>query len=174
MNTFDEWVKENHPEYYDENFWKKLAIGGALAGSALGATGMGAAGVGGYMLGKNAGQQSPQQQTQQAQQQSPQQPTHPLGSYYAKERERNKADMKNKQDQLKAKGLKSGRFVHGKLVEPGDNRDGYDMPYQAEEIPTKSYTSPDASKFFPSKSKKIDSKSVTSPDLGRFLDRDEE
>lgn len=42
MKTFDEWIKENHPEYLDENFWKKLAIGGALAGSALGSAGVGA------------------------------------------------------------------------------------------------------------------------------------
>lgn len=63
MKTFEEWIKEEHPEALEEGWMKNLAVGGALLGAGMG--------VGGMMRGP-AQQGNPQQAVTQQAQQNPQ------------------------------------------------------------------------------------------------------
>lgn len=36
MKKFDEWLREKHPEHYDENWMRNIAMGGALLGAGMG------------------------------------------------------------------------------------------------------------------------------------------
>jgi hypothetical protein len=47
MNTFHEWMADNHPDTLDEGFLKNAALAGAMAAGVAGATG--------WMGGENAG-----------------------------------------------------------------------------------------------------------------------
>lgn len=120
MKTFEEWIKEEHPEALEEGWMKNLAVGGALLGAGMG--------VGGMMRGP-AQQGNPQQAvTQQAQQK-------PMNAWQAKKAEmaRQKAEL-----QRKTQGMKNGQtrtIIQGQVQDDKNIEGG-------------SWTSPAASEFF--------------------------
>jgi hypothetical protein len=98
---FQQWLSTNHPDQYDEGFWKNLAAAGLIAGS-LAAPGC------------SNKAECPHQSVQQKQRPSFRE------RMYGKQAEHDWQDLHKKAEILRQHGLKKGTFIQGQLQNPNE------------------------------------------------------